>query len=369
MTVVFSIILSFYCLLLLAFLFGWVRVRRQTMPNRGNSVACISIVVAVRNEEENIQSLIHDLSTIAYPLEKFEVVIVNDHSTDGTYEKAKSLITDFSNMRLFDLSDQWQGKKAALQLGIEEANFNIIATTDADCRFSKNWLQCLTPYFEEVDSKMVVGAVKLISNNSFFARLQVAEFISLTGSTAAAIGLTHPIMCNGANLAFRKDVFNEVKGYAGDFQIASGDDEFLMRKILNVYPDGIKFMNFYGAVVSSHPQRTIPDLFYQRLRWASKWKHNSDRFAQLMAVFIFVSQVAFVGLIITNFHAPDGSLSLVMGKLFLEGVFLFWVSRFLESRFDMLAFLALQILYPIYVTVIGLSSLLTSYRWKERNYK
>ena len=369
MAVLFILILSLYCLLLLVFLFGWIMIRRQSMPVKGTSTPRISVVVAVRNEEENIQTLLHNLSAIIYPVGKLEVIIVNDHSTDATMEKAKSLIGHLSTARLLDLPEGREGKKEALSFGIEAAQFEIIATTDADCQFSKNWLTCLSLYFEQDETKMLVGAVKLIAAPSFLSRLQLTEFASLVGSTAAAIGLRHPIMCSGANLAFQKSAFNEVQGYSGNFQIASGDDEFLMRKINRRYPGGIKFLNYYEAVVSSHAQKSIQDFIHQRLRWAGKWKHNTDSMTQLLAVFIFVSHLAFAGLVIKNFFGPDATLGLVIAKFFLEGVFIFWVGRFLDRRFDILAFLILQIIYPVYVITIGVFSLFSPYRWKNRNYK
>lgn len=368
MTAVFGFILSFYCLLLLVFLFGWVRIRRQLMPAKEPLSPGISIVVAMRNEEENVQNLIQDLSAIVYPPEKFEIILVNDHSTDATYEKAKSLIKDLPGFRILDLPSGVEGKKEALSFGIDEARFEIISTTDADCRFSKNWPGCISLYFQEEGTKMLVGAVKFMESNSFFSRLQVTEFISLVGSTGAAIGLGHPIMCNGANLSFRKDVFAEVKGYEGNLQIASGDDEFLLCKIFKRYPTGIKFLNFYEATVTSQPQGTIKDFFYQRIRWAGKWRHNSDLLTQVLAVFIFVSQIAFAGLIIKNFYSQDGTIGLILYKIFLEGIFFSWVARFLERRFDFLAFLTLQIVYPIYVMVIAVFSLFSSYQWKDRKY-
>ena len=215
---------------------------------------------------------------------------------------------------------------------------------------------------------MLVGAVKLTGDRSFLARIQTVEFASLVGSTAAAIGLRHPMMCNGANLAFRKSIFEEVNGYEGNTHIASGDDEFLMRKIATRYPGGIRFLNYYEAVVSTRALTTLRDFYDQRIRWAGKWKHNSDALARLLAVFIFISQIAFAGLLIHNVGKPGGTLGLVISKLFLEGVFIFWVTRFLDRRFDILAFLTLQIFYPFYVLIIGVSSFFSSYRWKNRNY-
>jgi hypothetical protein len=176
-------------------------------------------------------------------------------------------------------------------------------------------------------------------------------------------------MCNGANLAFRKEVFKEVAGYDDNLHIASGDDEFLMRKIFRSYPDGIRFLNFYEGVVISTPQKTLKEFFQQRVRWAGKWRHNADLVTKALAVVILLSHIAFFGIILRNFQWIDGSLILVFSKIFLEGVLLFWISRFLDRSFDVLAFLAWQVLYPIYVTIIGLRSLFAGYQWKGRIYQ
>ncbi len=368
MAVIFSLILGLYSLLLLTFLFGWVRIRRQPVPVKDTSCPTISIVVAMRNELSNVESLVHDLSAIVYPSENFEIVLVNDHSTDGTHEETKLRIKDLPGFRLLDLPKGLEGKKQALRYGIAQARFEIIATTDADCRFSKNWLGCISRYFQQKETKMLVGVVRLTEGDSFFTRLQVTEFNSLVGSAAATIGLGHPILCNGANLSFRKEVFNEVHGYEGNLGIASGDDEFLLRKIFEQYPLGIKFLNFYEATVTTLPQKSIRDFFYQRIRWAGKWRHNSDPIARMLAIFILLSHFAFLGLIISNFISHETNYGLILYKVFLEGILFSWVARFLHRRFDLLAFLALQIIYPFYVTAIGVFSLVLSYQWKNRKY-
>lgn len=370
MTVVFSLILSFYSLLLLAFLYGWYRVRAMKIPYAASPLP-VSIIVPCRNEEENIQRLVDSLSSLQYPLEKFEVIIVNDHSTDNTFEKTKVMIQDRLNFRLLKLPEGKEGKKQALNLGIDEAGFEILVTTDADCHFPPRWLELLSPYFENQKTKMVLGPVTLIPGGSFFSRLQSMEFASLVGSTAAAVGLGHPVMSNGANLAFRKEGFKAVGGYADNLEVASGDDEFLMRKIQKRYPGSIRFLNSSQTVVNSHPQATFSDFFHQRLRWAGKWRYNSDVVAQLLAFFILTSQIAFIGLVVKSFQSVDPRFSILLigSKLLTEAVFLFSVSSFLQQKFDIVAFLILQVLYPLYVVTIGLLSIAVPHRWKNRNYK
>lgn len=368
MTLFFSLILSLYTILMVVLLGGWVRIRRQKMPSRAGTLHTVSIIVAVRNESENIETLVYSLTNMAFPKDRFEVIVVNDHSTDTTAEQATKSLVGIENAKLLTLPDGKGGKKAALQYGIAEARFEIIATTDADCTLSKNWLTCVASYFSSPETKMLIGPVRLQGSEAFFGKLQVAEFIAITGTTAAAVGLGHPIMCNGANLAFRKEEFTAVGGYDDNMSVASGDDEFLMRKILQRYPNGIRFLNYYEAVVSTAAQKDMGQFLQQRIRWAGKWKHNTDAVARLVAVFILASQISFLGLVIVNLVAPNISIVALVMKIFLEGVFVYWVGRFLDHRMEVLTFIVLQFLYPVYVVFVGVYSLAAPFQWKDRNY-
>jgi len=368
MTLVFSLILALYVVLVATLLAGWVRIRRQSMPSRAGVLPSVSIVVAVRNESENITALTHLLTNMAFPADRYEVIIVNDHSSDATFELATQAIEGVTNAVLLNLPEGKAGKKSALQFGIASARFEVIATTDADCTLSKNWLTCIASYFNDSGAKMLIGPVRLQGSEAFFGKLQMGEFIAITGTTAAAVGLGHPIMCNGANLAFRRDAFEAVGGYDDNLGVASGDDEFLMRKIFRRYPDGVRFLNYYEAVVSTSAQRSLDQFVQQRIRWAGKWKHNSDAVARLVAVFVLAAQVSFFGLLIVNIASPGLSSVAIAMKIFMEGVFIYWVGRFLDHRMDVIAFLVLQVIYPVYVVGVGVYSLLAPYRWKDRNY-
>lgn len=354
---------------------GWLKVRRQTMLPREPGRVGISLIVALRNEEVNVERLATVLAAIEYPHDRFEIILINDHSVDSTASLLRTRTRDIPSVRVLDLPDGQEGKKKALLYAIQQSRFEIIMTTDADCHFSKNLLLCAASYYADPNNKLVVGAVKLVKDfkpgegYSFFSRLQIVEFMSLVGTSAAAIGLGHPVMCNGANLSFRKETFFEVGGYGGNLEIASGDDEFLMRKINRLYPGSIRFLNYYEAVVSSTTQKTFADFFNQRLRWAGKWRYNSDRNAQLLAVFILVAQSAYLAaLAMTVFSKVTPSPFLLL-KTFLECIFLLWVARFLNRRFDVLSFVVLQIFYPPYVFAVGVLSFFTPYHWKSRNYK
>ncbi len=138
-------------------------------------------------------------------------------------------------------------------LGVEKAGGEIIVTTDADCRLPIHWLQSIATSFHEGNVKMVFGGVRIKEDKSFFSKLQALEFCSLIGTGGAMAGLGIPILCNGANLAFLRSAFLEVKGYDGNLDIPSGDDEFLMRKIDRRFPGSIRFQPSEDSVVETRP--------------------------------------------------------------------------------------------------------------------
>jgi hypothetical protein len=199
--------------------------------------------------------------------------------------------------------------------------------------------------------------------------MQSLEFSSLIGAGAATMSFGIPTMCNGANLAFRKEVFEEVNGYQGNETIASGDDEFLMRKIFKRYPDGIIFHDSPEGVVSTQPQQTLSQFISQRLRWAGKWKHHTDLSTKLLGLFIFIVHLSVIILPVAYFMDPkrgDMLLTFLLSKIILEYLFLHRVTSWLKIRWDWQSFILLQFLYPLYALSTGLMSLFVKPDWKGR---
>ena len=214
---------------------------------------------------------------------------------------------------------------------------------------------------------MLIGAVSLQNENHFFSQLQSIEFASVIGTGMSLCKWGNPTMCNGANLSFRKKIFKELDGYSGNEHIASGDDEFLMRKIQSKHPSSIHILNPTESVVITKSQASISDFIHQRLRWASKWKSNTSILAKLLAVFMFVTQASWLALII--WLIVDNSMiaiAIFVLKLIFDLFFLTSVCRSLKMRFNFLAFTCLQFLYPVYVLVIGSFSQIKNPEWKGR---
>ncbi|HEV8514527.1 MAG TPA: glycosyltransferase, partial [Cyclobacteriaceae bacterium] len=321
----------------------------------------ISVIIPVRNEEKNIGTLLESLQTQDYLHSNFEVIIVDDHSTDGSLEKFKGRLP---NLISFSLGEDENGKKAALTYGIKNAKGEIIATTDADCLLPSDWLTTINSVFQDEQINMAAGMVAISDEDNFFSQWQAMEFASVMGTSAAALGLKKPMMCNGANLSFRREVFHLVKGYEGNEHIASGDDEFLMQKIQNQFPDSIQIVN---SIVVTRPQASLKGFLSQRIRWASKWKGNPLIAAKLLAVFIFLIQVSWIVLLGTFYQYDSKTVFIIfLLKIVADMLFLLPVFRFMKINFRLLPFLGLQFFYPFYVIFVGLLAPWISYQWKDR---
>lgn len=362
-----AIIFACYFIFVAFLIIGWSRLVRKQPSSVDIKEVFVSVIIPARNEASNIGKLLSDLETQTHV--GFEVIVVDDHSEDDT----KSIVEHFikKNSRFRMLTNSGDGKKTALTLGVRAANGSIIITTDADCRVSNEWMATLVSCFRSDSVKMVLGCVKM-EGGSLFSNLQALEFASLIGSGMAMVSWNYPVMCNGANLAFRKEMFEQAGGYQGNFHIPSGDDEFLMRKVLTLYPEGIVASTAEQSVVTTLPNRTLNEIFQQRIRWAGKWTANTSVVSSLLALFVFCFQLTTVLLPVflsMKWINVQLFLMLLLTKACLEFVFLKKVSLNLGIRWSWISFAILQVIYPPYVLVIGLLSRFNSFIWKGRRLK
>ena len=370
MTVFFIVVFFIYFLFVLLLIVGWDRMLLSLPSNKSIHTHSITIIVPFRNEEKQLPYLIASLIKLSYPTEKFEVILVDDHSLDHSGKVVNKLIEGLKNFKLIKASAE--GKKNAITEAVRNASGELIITTDADCEVPQVWLTSINARFQKPTVKMVAGAVRINQDDSLFSKLQAIEFSSLIGAAAATLALGFPSMCSGANLAYRKATFVEVDGFNGNEHIASGDDEFLMRKIVEKFGTvGLLFLNDSNAVVTTCPQPTIKEFFTQRLRWAGKWRHNSSRPVKLLALFILIFQISFLVLMMAFFFDMLNIplLSIVILKIMLECFFLYKISKFFKQPFSISSFLLLQVIYPLYTVTVGLLSNVIGVSWKGRAIK
>ena len=352
-----------YFLLILALLAGWTKALAQPSlsDKTASSVPAVSVIVPFRNEATNLETLIRSLLAQTYPVS--EVIFVDDHSVDGSLSVVSKTVQDHSFMKV--ISSKGEGKKAALTAGIECASGEIIITTDADCIHPAGWITGMVEPFADDRTKLAFSAVKI---SAAAAPLQSLEFISVIATGVALSGMGTPSFCNGASMAFRKSVFLDVGGYDGNAHIPSGDDQFLLAKVVRQYPDGIRFINSPESIVTTSPQPSIRRFLSQRIRWAGKWNAGAGAPSKALAVFMFVFQFACLAawvLVLSGTSARIAGFAL-MGKIIFDFVLLFNAGTFLGERVRLIPFLFLQIIYPFYVLFIGIGANFGRYSWKGR---
>lgn len=347
-------------------IYAWNWVLTDSTIHQSSDPSNVSIVIAARNECQTIGTLLENIKLQSNP--NFKAIIVDDHSTDGTAEVVRNFAARDSRFSV--IRNSGEGKKAALTTGIKLSEGEIIVTTDADCRVEKQWLQSMVAPFRNTETKFVFGGVR-IEGQTFFSKLQSHEFLSLIGTAAATLWWGFPSMCNGANLAFRKSVFLEVRGYENNFHIPSGDDEFLMHKIHHRYRDGVLFVPEQEAIVrtsSVGPREFI----HQRIRWAGKWSHNLSMSNIMLAMFIYSFQVSVILLpvgAVVGFIDPYLASGLLCAKAAVEFILLRKIARFSSITWSWAAFLTLQVIYPLYAVSIAMISGSISFDWKGRTLK
>lgn len=345
------------------------------MVDTGDDLPGVSVVIPARNEADNIEKLINSLCRLNYPQHKLEVVIVDDASEDGTAKKLASHTADINYIKWFTLTEpaDFSGsfKKRALTSGIEASKFPIIVTSDADCQFGPFWIHYLVNALESNNWVMISGPVVYESTSPFSSMLDI-EQACLMAVGAVSISRGIPNMCNGANLAFTRNSFYKVGGYAGFEQVVSGDDEFLLYKIHGQYPGRVGFLKNINSKVSTNPPVSWRELLNQRRRWGGKWKKHLSFSTRMLAIFVFGFHLLFsIVLLMTIFTWYSWKiLALQLAAKFLVEYFLAKsVLRFLGKRLVLSWFFLMQLLYSFYVMLVGIGGQFTGFNWKNRQYR
>ncbi|WP_238395867.1 glycosyltransferase [Pontibacter pudoricolor] len=351
---------------------AWAKIPEPIIPGGWTPTIKLSIIIPVRNEAANILSLLQDLEKQHYPKLLFEVIVVDDHSEDET----RTIVQQFSQtsrltIKVVELNNyvNYSGKKAAVQKGVELAEGELLVFTDGDCRVQPEWLQLYSYSYQTYQPDFISGPVSFYNTPGLLERMQLVEFASLIGIGGASIGIGKPNMCNGANLAYTKQIFGEVNGFDGNETIASGDDEFLLHKIHQKYPGKAFFLKHKKAIVYTEARKTISSFLSQRIRWASKWRAYQDADVKLLALIVFiVNLVLFVVLLmaIGGIFPVSAFIAGLVAKFAADFLFLSRILSFLGRKQYIWYMFPLQLVYIPYVVVTAVLGLAGRYRWKGR---
>lgn len=348
---------------------GWVRI--PYFKSEESVHETVSVLIAARNEEENIGRTIESILNQDFPKDKLELIIVDDHSTDRTAEIVRSYTDERVKLLQLSIGDKLNSyKKYAITKAIEMSSGNIIVTTDADCRMGRKWLKTVIRYMEIHDSYLVSSPVLYSEERSHFEELQTLEFMYLIGLGAAGIGNQSPTTCNGANLAYRKAVFFEMGGFNGIDNLASGDDELFLHKVAEKYARRIGFCKSREAIVYTDAKPDLKSFISQRKRWASKSTKYKDKKVVALGISIWGFNLALlISLFAFLIRMPEFNWSLLTAlilKIIVEVLFMTPITSFMKRR-DLLKYVPiLSIIHSFYIVYIGIAGNTGKYDWKGR---
>lgn len=367
--IVFIIFIGCYSILIIYYWQGWKSIPGFSEANQRSSTF-ISVIIPARNEEKNIGELLKALEKQTYPRQFFEIIVIDDNSTDKTRE----IVNGFPGVKLVSLADTLINsyKKKAIEKGIEASSGELIVTTDADCITPPEWLQTIAAFRESTNAGFIVAPVAFNCSSSPVQVFQAMDFMVLQGITGASVYKKIHSMCNGANLAYEKRLFYEVSGFSDIDHIASGDDMLLMHKIASKYPERVHYLKSADVIVTTHPMPSWKQFFNQRIRWASKATHYKDKRIFLVLLLVYFFNLSFVVLLIAGFWNYYFWLLFAAGlicKTLIELPFFSSLATFFNKQWAIKFFFFFQPLHIAYTIISGLLGQFGKYEWKGRKVR
>jgi len=365
MILIVYIIITIYCFAIVALIYGFTKVNSfENLDLKPKTK--FSIIVPFRNEAENLPHLLESLSKLNYPDDFFEVILVDDDS-DSRFQipDSRFQISIIDNIRVSN-----SPKKDAISTAIKVVKNDWIITTDADCVVNENWLLALDNYIQNHEVSMIAGAVTYDCADSFLHHFQQLDLASLQGATIGSFGLGKGFMCNGANFAYTKSLFQDLNGFDGNDKIASGDDVFLLQKAIGQFPEKVHYLKSENNIVVTKPLDNWKSLFYQRVRWASKTGSYQSRFGIGLGLLVFGGNLAWVlavGCWLLGYIPFQNIGLLSFMKFTFDTLLIYKSNRFLTKK-RMHYLILSSLLYPFFSVSVALYSLVGKYEWKGRRF-
>lgn len=364
-----------YALLLSRFIMGWFRLKKY-VPHTPDTLPGVTIILPVRNEEQQITRCIESLLQQDYPRHLMEIIVLNDYSTDDTLYRLRELesrgiiVLDLKHY-LGEAGEKTPNKKKAIALGVKNATHDVLLTTDGDTTRSPLWLKTMVSAFCSGKYKLATAPVLIRSGWNPLSWFQQTDQLNMTAITASGIALNSPVMCNGANLIYTRQAFQEVQGFRGNEDIPGGDDYFLMEKIHRQFPGSIGYIKSTDAAVITEPVTGLLSFLEQRTRWVSKLSNHALHSPQIVLAFAWLFNLyILVAAILAFRNQPLAWLPFVViisVKLFFDFVFNVAIMHFFRQWLLLPLFPLMQVFHIIYVFLTGLSATGGRYRWKGRS--
>lgn len=366
MLYIFGFFILFYILNGIYYLIGFYIVNRDHRKVcLENSEPFVSIVVAARNEEKTIRKCLDCLICQVYPADCYEIIVVNDASTDDTL----SIIKEYAKLHsekiiavdILPEQRQNKGKNNAIDKGIEQSKGEIIITTDSDVYMGYQWLASIAHAFDDQTGVIIGISINKVSSNPVHA-YQALDSGSINVISVALAAMKYPVTCQGSNLAFRRSAYLEVRERVLWLSDSKGNHEWQMQEIDIETDWKIKPYVHPDSFVYTYPPDTWKTLLNQRMRWASTGKDYSKLSVRIYLTFIYCSLLS----LISSLWVLEARYILLLWglKLFIDIPVAISVARVMVQPKLIFAFPLVYIIQPFLIVITTLLGSLRLYKWK-----
>ena len=352
MEIIFFIILFTYAMTLIILIWGFEKIS-QTKVIKSNANKKFSIIVVYKDENQHLPNLLKSFQALSYPLDAFEILMINDGSkVDFDFSFYNLPIQMINNVRYSQ-----SPKKDGISLATKMAQYDWLVVTDADCIVPPTWLNSLNDFLNLNNQyHMVCGPVFVNQKLNFLHHFQAWDFVSLQAVTVGSFGLEKPFMCNGANMTFSKLIFNQINGYESNHHIASGDDVFLLQKIASRSSNSVGYLNHKDFLVLTSPLNSWKKTINQRIRWGSKSKHYESSWGIYLGLLtVLISLFYLISFFTLNYF-------FILLKIIID---IFFLSYMAKKTSQKQRYLLISIcLYPLIILTVISKSIFVKVKWK-----
>ncbi|MBL0118409.1 MAG: glycosyltransferase [Saprospiraceae bacterium] len=365
------LVASLYALFFFYATIEWLKTRELFVLTKYHPVK-FSIIIPFRNEAINLVKCIESILEQHYDRDRFEIICVNDHSSDGgefllqTYEKEYEFIKLIQNIG-------W-GKKQAIEAGIDISRHNHIITVDADTLRNKSWLVAMASMFNYKGIRVVAGGILMIPiKPKPFHFFQTMDYCGSIALSIVAMRKNWFRNGSGGNLAFTKDVYYRYKESNSDEGIASGDDVFLLHHAFKEDPKSVLFPKSKDLLAFTGTEPNWNSFIQQRSRWAGKTFQYKEKTMMFIWALIWIANILIPFVLIGALTGSDIMIQLlcfmIMTKFMADFIFLRTVTNYFDKSFFKYFFIA-ELYHVSYVIIVGINAILgIKFTWKGDKLK
>jgi cellulose synthase/poly-beta-1,6-N-acetylglucosamine synthase-like glycosyltransferase len=322
----------------------------------------LSVIISFKDEEYNLENLFSNLKKLNYPKDKFEVILVDDGSTDNSYHTALKLVNRHDNYRVIKAHmKRFPGKKGALEVGIRNSKFPFILITDADCIPTKDWL---LGYAEKFNEKydFLFGLAPLIQTNGLINKISCFDNLRSTVLTFTSTNLGIPYSAASRNFGFSKSAFEKLGSFSNTMQTLSGDDDLLLREAIKQKMK-IGIVDTQESFVLTNSKSKLRDYLQQKARHTKTSLYYLPKhqfllgFWHLANILILCSPL--FGFMNILFMIP------FLIKIITDLILVVHLQDRLFYKFKLIEIALLQLIYELFLVVNFIGSFRKNIPWKS----